>query len=72
MNNILEIEFQNQHNEMLFYTVPYVSTDSSFNLARVFQILNQRKELKYIESCSVSQTSLEQILVQLAGKDEKQ
>ena len=72
MNNILEIEFQNQHNEMLFYTVPYVSTDSSFNLARVFQILNQRKELKYIASCSVSQTSLEQILVQLAGKDEKQ
>jgi len=57
---------------MLFCNVPYASTNASFNLARVFEILNQRKEQKLIESYSVNQTSLEQIFVQLAGEDEEQ
>lgn len=42
-----------------------------YNLAHVFQVLNQRKEQKMIESYSVSHTTLEQIFVQLAGEDEE-
>lgn len=61
-----------QHNEVLFCNVPYVSTNSSFNLAHVFETLNQRKEQNLIESYSVTQSSLEQIFVQLAGEDEEQ
>ena len=57
---------------MLFCNVPYASQNSSFNLASVFDILNQRKEQKLIESYSVNQTSLEQIFVQLAGEDQEQ
>lgn len=69
---ILQID---QHNEMLFCNVPYTSnatnqTSSPFNLGRVFEILNSRKEQKMIESYSVTQTTLEQIFVQLAGEDE--
>jgi hypothetical protein len=44
--------------------------NTPFNLARVFEILNARKEQKMIESYSVTQTTLEQIFVQLAGEDE--
>jgi hypothetical protein len=63
---------------MLFCNVPFSYTSSTegnqtslpFNLARVFEILNNRKEQKMIESYSVTQTTLEQIFVQLAGEDE--
>jgi hypothetical protein len=63
---------------MLFCNVPLSypasnepnSTSLPFNLARVFEILNTRKEQKMIESYSVTQTTLEQIFVQLAGEDE--
>ncbi|CAF2594951.1 unnamed protein product [Rotaria sp. Silwood2] len=46
------------------------SSKSFFNLSRVFEILNARQEQKIIESYSVTQTTLEQIFVQLAGEDE--
>ncbi len=63
---------------MLFCNVPFSYTSSNegnqtslpFNLARVFEILNNRKEQKMIESYSVTQATLEQIFVQLAGEDE--
>ena len=42
----------------------------STNLACIFQILNQKKEEKLIETYALTQTTLEQIFVQLAGKDE--
>ena len=72
------IEIQDQHNEVLFCNVPFTAmgprerspTGRSFNLAYVFQTLNARKEQKVIESYSVTQTTLEQIFVQLAGEDE--
>jgi ABC-type uncharacterized transport system ATPase subunit len=78
VSNLPGIEIQDQHNEMLFCNVPFLSTRSDgenqislpFNLARVFEILNTRKEQKMIESYSVTQTTLEQIFVQLAGEDE--
>ncbi|CAF4304068.1 unnamed protein product [Rotaria sp. Silwood2] len=73
------IEIQDQHNEVLFCNVPfsYSSSDEGnptkvpYNLARVFEILNRRKEQNLIESYSVTQTTLEQIFVQLAGEDEE-
>ena len=76
--NLPGIEIQDQHNEVLFCNVPFSSmmsngrnpTNSSFNLARVFEVLNARKQQKLIESYSVTQTTLEQIFVQLAGEDE--
>jgi ABC-type uncharacterized transport system ATPase subunit len=76
--NLPGIEIEAQHNEMLFCNVPFSSMTSNegnqtnvpFNLARVFEILNARKEQKMIESYSVTQTTLEQIFVQLAGEDE--
>ena len=72
------IEIQAQHNEVLFCNVPFSamtsndrsSTGRSFNLAHVFQTLNARKERRVIESYSVTQTTLEQIFVQIAGEDE--
>ena len=60
---------------MLFCNVPYSCSlpnkELSFNLARMFEILNTRKEQKMIETYSVTQTTLEQIFVQLAGEDEE-
>jgi hypothetical protein len=64
---------------MLFCNLPfsYASMDESnphrlpYNLGHVFEVLNQRKEQGVIESYSVSQTTLEQIFVQLAGEDEE-
>ncbi len=78
MSDLPGIEIQDQHNEMLFCNVPFSYSSSndenqtrvSFNLARVFQILNTKKEQRVIESYSVTQTTLEQIFVQLAGEDE--
>ncbi|CAF2146243.1 unnamed protein product [Rotaria magnacalcarata] len=73
------IEVQDQYNEMLFCNLPfsYSLTNEAnarklpYNLGRVFEVLNQKKEQKIIESYSVSQTTLEQIFVQLAGEDEE-
>ncbi|CAF3997885.1 unnamed protein product [Rotaria sp. Silwood2] len=69
-----------QHDGVLFCNVPFSSTPSlsndknttasSFNLARIFAMLNARKNQKLIESYSLSQTTLEQIFVRLAGDDE--
>lgn len=75
LENFVSID---EHDEMLFCNVPFSSltsnsnnpTTSSLNLARLFEILNSKKEQKTIESYSVTQTSLEQIFVQLAGDDE--
>ena len=39
-------------------------------MAHIFEILNEKKEQKVIESYSLTQTTLEQIFVQLAGEDE--
>jgi hypothetical protein len=61
---------------MLFCNIPYganngqEATNTSTNLARIFRILNQKKEEKMIETYSLTQTSLEQIFVQLAGEDD--
>jgi hypothetical protein len=62
---------------MLFCNIPFANngrqaTSSSTNLARVFRVLNQKKEGKMIETYSLTQTSLEQIFVQLAGEDEQE
>ena len=78
MSSLPGIEIQDQHNEVLFCNVPFTAMTSrersansrSFNLAHVYQTLNARKEQKAIESYSVTQTTLEQIFVQLAGEDE--
>ncbi|CAF1258424.1 unnamed protein product [Rotaria sp. Silwood1] len=78
MSDLPGLEIQDQHNEVLFCNVPfsYSSTDEEnptklpYNLASVFEILNGKKEHKIIESYSVTQTTLEQIFVQLAGEDE--
>ena len=51
---------------MLFCSVPF-----STGLSHVFGVLNAKKEEKLIETYSVTQTSLEQIFVQLAGEDEE-
>lgn len=76
------IDIQDQHNEVLFCNVPFASTTTtstrsrrnsvalSFNLAHVFKVLNATKEQGIVESYSVTQTTLEQIFVQLAGQDE--
>jgi hypothetical protein len=53
---------------MLFCNVPFATAHS---LARIFQILNRNKEEKSIETYALSQTTLEQIFVQLAGEDEE-
>ena len=56
---------------MLFCNIPYASNgQQSTRLARIFRILNQKKEGKMIETYALTQTSLEQIFVQLAGEDE--
>jgi hypothetical protein len=39
-------------------------------LAHVFKFFNDKKEQNEIESYSITQTTLEQIFVQLAGEDE--
>ena len=56
---------------MLFCNIPYASNgQQSTRLARIFRILNQKKEGGMIETYALTQTSLEQIFVQLAGEDE--
>ena len=55
---------------MLFCTVPFGSATNSTSLALIFRILNRKKEEKLIETYSLTQTTLEQLFVQLAGEDE--
>jgi hypothetical protein len=40
------------------------------NLAHVFDLFHKKKEEKTIESYSITQTTLEQIFVHLAGEDQ--
>ena len=66
-----------QHNGVLYCTVPFASINRlqnpsstpSYNLAHVFDLFNKKKEEKLIESFSITQTTLEQIFVHLAGED---
>ena len=63
---------------MLFCTVPFsasstpqrVTSGRSMNLSRIFEWFNKKKEEKSIESFSITQTTLEQIFVQVAGDDQ--
>ena len=69
-----------QQNGILFCNIPFSSASSPlsnkntnaslFNLARIFAILNAKKNQKFIENYSLSQTTLEQIFIRLAGSDE--
>jgi hypothetical protein len=43
---------------------------TSYNLAHVFEFFNDKKERSEIESYSITQTTLEQIFVRLAGHDQ--
>lgn len=62
---------------MLYCTVPFATTNASqrvtsarsMSLSRVFEWFNQKKEEKSIESYSITQTTLEQIFVQVAGDE---
>ncbi len=62
---------------MLYCTVPFSSINVSqkfpnihaFNLAHVFDLFHKKKEEKSIESYSITQTTLEQIFIHLAGED---
>lgn len=74
---IIEIIVE-QHNGMLFCTVPFTSVNRysnvtnspSFNLAHIFNLFQKKKEEGHIESYSITQTTLEQIFVHLAGEDQ--
>ena len=67
-----------QHNGTFFCNIPFEASNShsqhtrthqQFRLARVFEILNADKESKLIESYSVTQATLEQIFLRLAGEE---
>ena len=68
-----------QHNGMLYCNVPIESstdhqqksTTSQYNLAHVFKFFNDKKDQNEIESYSITQTTLEQIFVRLAGQDQE-
>ena len=67
-----------QHSGVLFCTVPftmhyparYLTSVSPFDLAYVFELFNQKKKEKAIESYSITQSSLEQIFVRLTAEDQ--
>ncbi|CAF3485087.1 unnamed protein product [Rotaria sp. Silwood1] len=71
------IKIEDEQNGVLFCNVPFASSPSnsiqsttcSSNLSLVFEVLNAKKEQNIIESYSVTQTTLEQIFVRLAGHD---
>ncbi|CAF2474913.1 unnamed protein product [Rotaria sp. Silwood2] len=71
------IEIEDEQNGVLFCNVPFSSSPSnniqsapySSNLSLVFEVLNAKKEQNVIENYSVTQTTLEQIFVRLAGHD---
>jgi hypothetical protein len=62
---------------MLYCTVPFSPSNSSqrvtsarfMSLSHIFEWFNQKKEEKSIESYSITQTTLEQIFVQIAGEE---
>jgi hypothetical protein len=63
---------------MFYCTVPISSTTNSqntstpsYNLAHAFEFFNDKKQKNEIESYSLTQTTLEQIFVRLAGQDEQ-
>jgi len=63
---------------MLYCNVPISSlmdrqrsATLSYNLAHVFKFFNDKKEQNEIESYSITQTTLEQIFVRLAGQDQE-
>ncbi|CAF2548505.1 unnamed protein product [Rotaria sp. Silwood2] len=72
------VKIDEQHNGILFCTVPFSAINSSRNIAstyslklgHVFDLFNKKKEEKSIESYSITQTTLEQIFVHLAGEDQ--
>jgi hypothetical protein len=63
---------------MLYCTVPFSTSNSServtsahfMSLSHIFEWFNKKKEEKSIESYSITQTSLEQIFVQVAGEEQ--
>lgn len=62
---------------MIYCNVPITSlTDREqkstpqYSLAHVFKFFNNKKEQHEIESYSITQTTLEQIFVRLAGQDQ--
>ena len=72
------IHFIEQHNGMLYCTVPFTASNTLqrvksgrvMSLSRVFEWFNKKKEEKSIESYSITQTTLEQIFVYLAAEDQ--
>ncbi|CAF4073177.1 unnamed protein product, partial [Rotaria sp. Silwood2] len=71
------IEIEDEQNGVLFCNVPFSLSPSnniqnapySSNLSLVFEVLNAKKEQNIIENYSVTQTTLEQIFIRLAGHD---
>ena len=63
---------------MLYCTVPYSPSNPSqratsgryMSLSRIFEWFNKKKEDRSIETYSITQTTLEQIFVQVAGEDQ--
>ncbi|CAM4944466.1 unnamed protein product [Rotaria socialis] len=72
------VQIDEQHNGILFCTVPFSSispaqshaSSSSSRLAHVFDLFHKKKEEKSIESYSITQTTLEQIFIHLSGEDQ--
>ena len=67
-----------QHNGVLYCNVPVSSLINRaqngtrhYNLADVFKFFNDKREQNKIESYSITQTTLEQIFVRLAGQDQE-
>jgi hypothetical protein len=63
---------------MLYCNVPISSltdrqqsTTLQYNLADVFKFFNKKRDHNEIESYSITQTTLEQIFVRLAGQDQE-
>ena len=72
--NLLE-----QHNGILYCTVPFSSSNrissgstntKKSNLAYMFDLFHRKKKEKSIESYSITQTTLEQIFIGVAGDDQ--
>ncbi|CAF3938721.1 unnamed protein product [Rotaria magnacalcarata] len=72
------VQIDEQHNGILFCTVPFSSispaqnyaSSNSLRLAHVFDLFHKKKEEKSIESYSITQTTLEQIFIHLSGEDQ--
>ena len=71
--------FLEEHNGMLYCNVPYAApTDASdrprsarlMNLAHVFDWFSKKNEEGVFESYSITQTTLEQIFVRVAGEEQ--